>query len=437
MRRIATTLAAGTLVALAMLGTASASFGPSGDWGGTGSGNGKFNHPQGSLLDPSGRLYVADSDNGRIERFNASGTWLNNYAAGGSGFAPGDVAISGANLYAASAGRIDVWSIPLGGLHLRSTSTAYNAYGITADPAGITYVSDPDHGLIHVYNAAGTERDSWDAQGAGYGLTTDDAGSIYVAYSGSGRIRKFSPAGALEQTWDMPTYTIVSGGQTLTGQVDPRDVAVDGTGRVYAPDAGTHSNLVAVFGADGTLQQILGSPDSDPGNRCTLSAPWGLSASGGKLYVSSTGENRIRAFDESSAACPAPDFGAGGGISPTPSGAGGSNPSGGNAGTVARPAKPQIRFVGLPHKCARKNFAFQIEVSDDGVIQSLRLLVNGRTAARQRPGQSDWNVRVRMPVQTVRKQIPKGSRVKITVEVKVRDNTGVRSHLRRAFKICG
>jgi hypothetical protein len=31
------------------------------------------------------------------------------------------------------------------------------------------------------------------------------------------------------------------------------------------------ADLVAVFGSDGGLQQVFGSPDSDPGNPCALS----------------------------------------------------------------------------------------------------------------------------------------------------------------------
>jgi hypothetical protein len=42
-----------------------------------------------------------------------------------------------------------------------------------------------------------------------------------------------------------------------------------------------------------------------------------------------------------------------------------------------------------------------------------------------------------MPVQTVRREIPKGSRVTVTVEVKVRDDAGKKADVRRAFHICG
>src|SRR5256885_277028 len=68
------------------------------------------------------------------------------------------------------------------------------------------------------------------------GLTSDGA-SVYVADPGNGRILKFDAAGNVQGQWAMPTYTIVANGTTITGRIEPHDVAVDGSGRVFAPDA--------------------------------------------------------------------------------------------------------------------------------------------------------------------------------------------------------
>jgi len=69
---------------------------------------------------------------------------------------------------------------------------------------------------------------------------TSDGGSVYVADTGNGRIVRFDPAGNVIGVWAMPTYTIVANGQTINGRIEPRDVAVDGSGRVIVPDA-THN----------------------------------------------------------------------------------------------------------------------------------------------------------------------------------------------------
>src|SRR5262245_4772913 len=60
-------------------------------WGSFGSGNGQFNTPEGVATDASGNVYVADrgdarfQGNNRIEKFDASGTFLSTWGSLGSG----------------------------------------------------------------------------------------------------------------------------------------------------------------------------------------------------------------------------------------------------------------------------------------------------------------------------------------------------------------
>src|SRR2546425_1117346 len=54
-------------------------------WGAPGSGNGEFINPTGIAIDGSGDIYVADSGNNRIQKFDASGTFLTTWGSGGSG----------------------------------------------------------------------------------------------------------------------------------------------------------------------------------------------------------------------------------------------------------------------------------------------------------------------------------------------------------------
>lgn len=444
MRRIATTLAAaGAFAALALPGSAFAAFGPTGSFGGTGSGLGQFNHPEGVVVDPgSGNIYVADTGNSRLEGLTSDGTSASAVTSGRSGFKPVDVAIGpGGNQWTVSPGRVDEFAL---GNAIGGFTTVANAAGIAVDGSGNVYVSDSANGKIHVYNSLlGVETSSFGTQGSGpgdmlhpMGLTTDAAGNLYVADPDNGRIDKFTGKGVSLGSFSMPVYL-----GAIQGIVYPHDVAVDSGGRVYAPDASPGGNVVAVFASNGSLQQLFGSPSTDPSNPCQMRTPWGVAAvAGGGLLVSSTGEDLLRKFSEAATACPAPDFGSAQVSTGTSGGAKGGEGGGGSAGAngaSGRPPKPQIRLVGLPHNCARQNFSFQIQVTDDGVIKALELLVNGRTAARQHPDQGDWNVKVRMPVTAVRKQLPRGAKVKITIEVKVRDDTGTKAHLTKAFKICG
>lgn len=46
-----------------------------GTYGSLGSGNGQFNHPYGIAVDPYGNMFVADATNNRIQKLNSSGEW--------------------------------------------------------------------------------------------------------------------------------------------------------------------------------------------------------------------------------------------------------------------------------------------------------------------------------------------------------------------------
>ena len=56
-----------------------------GSWGATGSGNGQFNRPTGLAVDGNGDVYVADSMNHRIQKFSASGAFIAAWGSLGSG----------------------------------------------------------------------------------------------------------------------------------------------------------------------------------------------------------------------------------------------------------------------------------------------------------------------------------------------------------------
>jgi sugar lactone lactonase YvrE len=414
MRRIATALCAGVLTALALPGAASA-FGPIGSFGGSGSGNGQLSQPKG-VAATGATVYVADTANNRVEYFGTDGAFQGIFAGGPA--SPQDAATNGTLVAAAGPSQVVRWllGVPL------SISPPGSSYGV-AIGSGTIYVSDVQNRVIHKYDATlGTPQGD-----IGGGQLVDpqgmasDGGTVYVADPGNGRIVRFDSAGAVIGVWAMPTYKVVANGQTFNGTIEPHDVAVDGAGRVIAPDAGPHSNLVAVFGPDGALQQVFGAPDSDPGNPCAVRTPRGVGVSGSRLYVASTGEDRIRVFDAAAAPCPVPNFGPGGGIFP-----GGPDRK-----------RPKIKLKGLPKKCARQNFRLRIRATDDVQLRKFILFVNRRRVARQKVNKKTWTVRVNFPVRRVRSQLPRGTSVRILIEVRVTDTAGKKARVKRSFRICG
>ena len=53
-------------------------------WGEYGSGNGTFNQPEGIAIDQEGNVYVADTANNRIQVFSSNGTFISRL--GGIGY---------------------------------------------------------------------------------------------------------------------------------------------------------------------------------------------------------------------------------------------------------------------------------------------------------------------------------------------------------------
>lgn len=86
------------------------------NWGGIGSADGQFNTPRGICVDGADRIYVADSANNRIQVFSNIGTFLGKFGIGGSGNSelsnPVGVSVNGTGIAVADAGndRVSYWT---------------------------------------------------------------------------------------------------------------------------------------------------------------------------------------------------------------------------------------------------------------------------------------------------------------------------------------
>ena len=132
-------------------------------WGSPGSDDGQFNYPQGVATDSAGNVYVADTFNQRIQKFNAAGNFLSKL--GSSGWGDGQ------------------FRYP---------------YGVTVDSAGNVYVADTSNQRIQKFNAEGNFLTKWGSSGRGdgqfynpYGVAVDSADNVYVTDTNNHRIQKF------------------------------------------------------------------------------------------------------------------------------------------------------------------------------------------------------------------------------------------------------
>ena len=133
-------------------------------WGTHGSSNTQFLRPYGVDLDPAGNVYVADSDNERVQEFTGAGVYKATFGANAT--AGGDltqlrrVAVMNGQVYAA-----DLW-----GYHIDRFSAATKAAAqiFGGVPAAKGFFDEPS------------------------GVTFDSAGHLYVADSVNQRIQQFT-----------------------------------------------------------------------------------------------------------------------------------------------------------------------------------------------------------------------------------------------------
>jgi len=268
-------------------------------FGSTGNGPGQLMHPRGISLDPSGFIYIADTGNHRIQKYDPEGRFLGEI--GGFGWEQGRFssptglsAREGLNIYVAdsqnrrvqqldrdlnylasvpgseeeklefgflwdvevaSTGELfisdaeneQIWKLtPFGEL-----DRAFGGFGAARErlrsPAALVlgsdnrvYVSDPGNDRVVCYDTFGAYIRSL---GEGHlhspqGVDLDRAGYLYVADTGGDRMCVFDPRGELVTTLGGP-------GEGPASMRSPMDVAVSGQDRVYLLDSG--NDRVQVF----------------------------------------------------------------------------------------------------------------------------------------------------------------------------------------------
>ena len=267
--------------------------------GGKGTGRGQFDSPTGIAVDGSGNVLVADTNNGRIEKLSATGTFLGILGTKGTGPGqlrnPNGIAVDRTgNVYVADASNHRVQKLaPDGTLIAEWKGPEPGFYGprrIAIGPDDSIYVVDQGHNRIAKFNPDGEVLTVWGTAGDGDGQFNDptsvavdpSTNKVYVADPINKRIEIFDANGKFLTKWSVPEWGPAIGFEDLV--IDPQ------TGRLYASSA--HISTVFIFDLNGTR---IGSLIPKPPDK--LEGPSALALANRKLYVLNMGGNHVSSID--------------------------------------------------------------------------------------------------------------------------------------------
>jgi len=258
--------------------------------GGRGAGKGEFDSPTAIAVDPNGNVLIADTANGRIEKFSPTGTFVTSIRQFD---APNGIATDRrGNIYVAEIGsKHRVQKLAPDGTFIAAWAPGlYGPRRIAIGPDDSIYVVDSGRNRIVKFSPEGQVLASWGSEGSsdgqfkGFSSVAVDptTNKVYVADSLNKRIQIFDSDGKFLTKWSIPEWGRPYGFE---------DLAIDSkAGRLYASSA--NMNSVLILDLNGNR---IGSLTAKPPDQ--LDGPSALALANGKLYVVNMHGNRVTVID--------------------------------------------------------------------------------------------------------------------------------------------
>jgi uncharacterized protein (TIGR03437 family) len=354
---------------------------------------------RGVAVDASGNLFIADAGNHRIRKVSAAGI-ITSVTTSTPLDAPISVAVDGSgNLFIADGlvykvstdGTLTTaagsWTGTSSGDGGPATAARIDPNGVAVDTSGNLFIADMGNHRIRKVSAAtgiittvagngnyGFSGDNGPAVSAELyypgGVAVDASGNLFIADNYNYRIRKVPASGIITTVAGNGTGGFSGdGGQATSAELALVGVAVDASGNLFIADAG--NNRIRKVSAGGIITTVAGdgysnfSGDGGPATSASLSGPMGVAVDAiGNLFISDTGNNRVRKVPAS-----APPPAAGPSISP-----GGIVPAGSTVPTIQPGEWVSIYGANLASSTVTWNGDFPTSLGGTSVT------INGRAA---------------------------------------------------------
>jgi DNA-binding beta-propeller fold protein YncE len=236
-------------------------------WGTFGSGNNQFRNPWDIAISRDGEVFVADTDNDRIQVFNESGVFIRTWDGTGNGSRFEEPRGVGVNTDG-NGTRVTV-SDPVtnnaerrlrrfntsggGNFNTMGRSQLQNPYGIAIDSNNRIWVVDNSAtGRVFLFNSDGSYNNSWTPDGNGalstpQGITVakvDNKTFVYVTDAGNNRVVKFEYSGS-SLNYVTAAGSRGSGSSSFNG---PAGIAADSCGNLWVADR--NNNRIQILDKD-------------------------------------------------------------------------------------------------------------------------------------------------------------------------------------------
>ncbi len=226
-------------------------------YGAYGTGTGQLREPADLKVDASGNVWVADSQNHRVQEFNSKGEFVRAIGSEGTG----------------------------------NGQFSGSVMGVAIDSKGNIWVTNSSANRIEEFSPEGVFIKAVGSYGSGNeqfwvpeGLAFDSKGDLYVADRGNNRVEELNPEGKY-----LKSITKIGNTETNEG---PSDVVLDSSGNIWI--SLLSESKIQEFNTTGTLLRSVGTQGAEPGQ---LSAPERFTIGPeGDIWVAEYFNNRVQVF---------------------------------------------------------------------------------------------------------------------------------------------
>jgi sugar lactone lactonase YvrE len=258
-----------------------------------GNANGQFNQPRGIALAPDGTYYVVDTTNRRVQHFDATGKFLNAFGSEGNGqgqftgldingpiagTGPGGIAVDKqGNVYVA-----DTWNHRVQKFDSKGTFlTMWGSFFDLNPPQGGQAPAAPGDANLRFYGPRG--------------VAIGSDGTVYVTDTGNKRVLAFDPNGKpLRQIGAGPgqTTSAWNGPDQLN---EPMGIALDAQDNIYVAD--TFNTRIQVFDKNGQALRRWTLPSGSWDRNTAFLEPSLALGADGNLYATDPAKQSVVKMD--------------------------------------------------------------------------------------------------------------------------------------------